>query len=81
MPTEDRRLGGHPPQRVLLRALNDDQLETLKALERVGWMLKFVRRPPNGYPVPVVYDSDHHRYAVLRPDGTLDDRPGFTIRP
>lgn len=82
MPTEEeRRLGGQPPQRVLLRALNDDQLETLHALERVGWTLKFVRKPPTGQPIPVVYDKERMRYAVLRPDGTLDDRPGFTIRP
>lgn len=81
MPTEDRRLGGHPPQRVLQRALNEEQLDTLHALEQVGWALKFVRRPPKGDPIPVVYDKERLRYAVLRPDGTLDERPGFVIRP
>jgi hypothetical protein len=81
MLTEERRLGGHPPQRVLQRSLNEDQLETLHALEQVGWTLKFVRKPPCGQPIPVVYDTERRRYAVLRPDGTLDERPGFTIRP
>lgn len=81
MTTDDRRLGGHPPLRVLQRALNEDQLETMKALERVGWTLKFVRKPPSGQPIPVVFDSERHRYAVLRPDGTLDEKHGFTIRP
>lgn len=81
MPTEERRLGGNPPQRVLQRALNEEQLDTLHALESVGWTLKFVRKPPTGQPIPVVYDKERLRYAVLRPDGTLDERPNFTIRP
>jgi hypothetical protein len=60
--------------------LNAVQKETLDGLERFGWELKFVRRPLFLDPLPVVFDSDRKRYALLNPDGTLDDNPGFDIR-
>ena len=71
-----------PALLVSLRAqLNDDQLMTLRDLERFGWELKFVRRPPFQDSVPVVFDGDRKTFAVLRPDGTLDDEhPDLVIR-
>lgn len=71
-----------PAQSSSLRAqLNDDQLMTLRDLERFGWELKFVRRPPFQDAVPVVFDADRKSFCVLRPDGTLDDHhPGLIIR-
>ena len=49
-------------------------------LERFGWELKFVRRPPFQPSIPVVFDADRKQFAVLEPDGTLNENPGFTIR-
>ena len=70
-----------PAQSNSLRAqLNEDQLMTLRDLERFGWELKFVRRPPFQDAVPVVFDADRKSFCVLRPDGTLDDSPGLNIR-
>ena len=70
-----------PAALAALRAqLNDDQLMTLRSLEQFGWELKFVRRPPFQDSVPVVFDGDRKKFAVLRPDGTLDDDPGLNIR-
>ena len=70
-----------PAQLAALRAqLNDDQLMTLRDLERFGWELKFVRRPPFQDAVPVVFDADRKSYCVLRPDGTLEDNPPLNIR-
>lgn len=60
--------------------LNEAQRLTLRALERFGWELKFVRRRPFQDPVPVVFDGDRRSFAVLRPDGSLDEKPGFEIR-
>lgn len=74
-----RRTEGRPPS-ALRRTLNQDQLLALIDLEKFGWELKFIRRPMFEQPVPVVFDSDRKHYAVLKPDGTLDETPGFDIR-
>jgi hypothetical protein len=70
-----------PAQAAALRAqLNEDQLMTLRDLERFGWELKFVRRPPFQDAIPVVFDADRKSFCVLRPDGTLEDNPALNIR-
>ncbi|WP_460760676.1 hypothetical protein [Lysobacter fragariae] len=67
---------------ALRNQLNADQLMTLRDLERFGWELKFVRRPPFQESVPVVIDGDRKNYAVLNPDGSLEDNPvDLKIRP
>ena len=64
-----------------LRALlNDDQRLTLVELEHFGWALKFVRRPMFQPSIPVVFDADRNRFAVLEIDGSLNEQPGFDIR-
>ena len=60
--------------------LNPLQRETLDELERFGWELKFVRCPVFQESLPVVSDDQCKRYSLLKPDGTLDDNPGFDIR-
>ena len=60
--------------------LNEEQRQTLSELERFGWELKFVRRPPFKESIPVVFDGDRKSYAVIQPDGTLDENPEFDIR-
>ena len=70
-----------PAANAALRAqLNDDQLMTLRDLERFGWELKFVRRPPFQESIPVVFDGDRKSFAILRADGTLDENPDIPIR-
>lgn len=76
----ERRTGTHKSGRELRSELNDAQLETLNELERFGWQLKFVRRPLFQPSIPVVFDGDRKHYAVLEPDGTLNEHPAFTIR-
>ncbi len=65
---------------VLKRQLNDDQRMTLSSLESFGWELKFIRRPPSGSPVAVIFDGDRKKFAVLEADGSLNESPGFVIR-
>lgn len=79
MAGEGRR-AAPPPQRVSRRRLIDARLETLRTLEHFGWALKFVRRPPFEEPIPMVFDGERKKYAVLRADGTLDEHPGLDIR-
>ena len=65
---------------VLKRELNATQTITLVNLERFGWELKFIRHPLFQQPVAVVFDSDRKHYAILEPDGTLNEKPDFDIR-
>lgn len=77
---KERRSDQRARQVELRRQLNEDQLRTLAELEHFGWELKFVRRKPFQPAIPVVFDADRKRFAVLREDGTLDDKPDFEIR-
>ncbi len=80
MVERERRKSEPRTPRELRADLNGAQLDTLGELERFGWQLKFVRRPLFEPSIPVVFDGDRKRYAVLEPDGTLNEQPGFAIR-
>lgn len=77
----ERRVTAGKPGSLLKRELNDDQLITLNELEKFGWELKFVRRPPFQPVVPVVFDGDRKQFAIIEPDGTLNENPAIPIRP
>jgi hypothetical protein len=76
----DRRASEQDTAARLRALLNEDQRMTLAELEQFGWSLKFVRKPLFKPSVPVVFDADRKRYAVLELDGTLNEAPGFDIR-
>lgn len=78
-PRERRGPPADDPQ-ALRAGLTPAQLEALQTLEFFGWTLAFVRRPAFQDPVPVVFDRDGRRHAVLRADGTLDESPGVRLR-
>lgn len=80
MSDNERRRQERQASSLLKRELNEDQRLTLADLERFGWELKFIRRKPFQAPIPVIFDGDRQRFAVLREDGTLDESPGFDIR-
>lgn len=80
MNEQERRNNQKMLSAELKRQLNSDQRITLSELERYGWELKFIRRRPFQEPVPVVFDGDRKKFAVLLADGTLDENPGFEIR-
>lgn len=77
---DERRTGEKPKSSSLKQQLNQDQQLELAVLERFGWELKFIRRPPFQKPIAVVYDLETRKYAVLKEDGTLDEKPAFKIR-
>lgn len=79
MTDERRKHAGHH-RRELVADLNPAQLETLGDLERFGWELKFVRRPMFQPSIPVVFDGGRCSFAILEPDGTLNEHPPFQIR-
>jgi hypothetical protein len=76
----ERRKAVRELSSVLKRDLNEAQRVTLTGLEQFGWELKFVRRKPFQPAVAVVFDGDRKNFAVLEPDGTLNENPGFDIR-
>lgn len=80
MPDQERRRQEAERGATLRSQLNDEQRQTLSDLERFGWELKFVRRPPFEESIPIVFDGDRKTFAVIRRDGSLDENPGFEIR-
>lgn len=78
---ERRRANGDTVEMAELKAgLTPEQLATLATMEQFRWTLKFVRRPMFLPPIPVVFDRGRQRYAVLEPDGSINENPGFKIR-
>lgn len=77
---KDRRLRADASTYLLRAQLNEAQLLTLAGLERFGWQIQFIRRPLFQDPIPVLFDGDRKCYAVLTPEGALDESPTFNIR-
>ncbi len=73
----ERRGDESPPVRMLKNKLNTAQLTTVNSLERFGWYLKFVRHQPPSQPVAVLCDPDTRKFAILDPEGDLDENPVF----
>lgn len=78
--TNERRRG-EEARSALKRQLNEDQRISLAEIERYGWELKFIRHPPFAPAVAVAQDSEKKKFVVIEPDGRLNDKPSFKIRP
>ena len=65
---------------VLKQELNPEQRETLGELEKFGWELRFVRHDPEQRPVPVIFDAEREKFAVLDSEGHLDENAYINIR-
>lgn len=65
-----------------LRELNADQLVSLREFGQFGWQVAFVRHPSFHAPVVVLTDGHHThpRYAILNPNGSLQDKHNLQIR-
>jgi hypothetical protein len=80
MPARERRNPPPSDGSDLRASLTPAQAAALQTLEQFQWSLKFVRRPPFLDPIPVVVDRHGQRYAVLEPDGSLNEAHGLQIR-
>ena len=76
----ERRRAEREAVRALKAQLNEDQRFTLSQIENFGWELKFIRRPPFQPSVAVVFDGSRSKFAILEPDGTLNENPDIVIR-
>lgn len=82
MSDHERRQQREAQSTAALRAgLSPQQLAALPTLEQFQWQLRFVRRPMFQQPVPVLLAPDGRRFVVLEADGSLNENPGFEIRP
>lgn len=77
----DRERRKQGAQAALRGGLAPQQLATLRTLQEFGWTLRFVRRPMFLDPVPIVFSADGARFLVLEPDGSINEDPGFKLRP
>lgn len=77
LPPHERRHAPCPDRNAMCAQLNEAQRDVLRVLEHFGWQLGFVRRQFE--PVPVVFAGDC-LYAVIRPDGSVDERPTLALR-
>lgn len=81
MSGRERRANHGTPETAVLRAgLTPAQQAALPTLEQFGWSLRFVRRPLFLDPVPVLFDKGGTRWVVLKPDGSINETPGFRLR-
>nr|WP_297180562.1 hypothetical protein [Thermomonas sp.] len=80
MADKEHRTGETHSSRELQRELNEAQRLTLASLEKFGWELKFIRHPMFQPLIPVVFDPDRKKYAVLEADGTLNEAAALVIR-
>ena len=79
-PRPERRRKLAPGPRTVRYELNEDQLAAIADLEKYGWELKFVRHSETGQIVPVVFDTDRKRYAILKPDGSISESTQLDVR-
>ncbi len=77
---KERRKDTQRSRREMRDELNEAQRQTMAELERFGWELKFIRRPIFQPSIPVLFDGDRKTFAILEPDGTLNEHPPFDIR-
>lgn len=78
---ERRKAQDQEDEARLKAGLTAPQLATLQTMEQFQWTLRFVRRPMFLAPIPVLFNRDDSRYAVLEEDGSINETPGFKIRP
>ncbi len=78
---ERRRQDAEAHAATLRAGLGQEQLAALRTLEEFKWTLRFVRRPMFLAPIPVLFAPDGSRFVILEADGSINENPGFTLRP
>ncbi|MEP5764231.1 MAG: hypothetical protein ABJ308_06545 [Halieaceae bacterium] len=75
-----RRTGIAPIPTDLDEYLNDMQVSGLRQVEKIGWQLKFIRRPVFEAPVVVLAWRSGKRLALLEQNGRLNERANIHDR-
>ncbi len=77
---KERRKGMHSIPNSLESYLNPAQIDTLYEVARFGWELHYVRRPLFMEPVPILYNRNMDKYAVMDIDGCLNRTLSVALR-
>lgn len=77
---KDKRKGDQAIPENLRQVLTPAQAKTLEEIGKLGWQLKFVRRPLFQDPVPVVSNAKNDQIGVLDPDGKIEIDTSFELR-
>jgi hypothetical protein len=81
MPLRERRRDADTDAAATLPAgLTASQRGALASLRHLGWELSFVRHPLFQAPAVVIRDEEGKRFAVLEPDGTINEQHGLKLR-
>lgn len=78
--SDDKRKGEQPVPDRLDDYLNEAQMDQLHTIERFGWRLKFIRRPPFQQVVVVVASQDGTSIGILEEDGRVNLEADIVIR-
>lgn len=76
----ERRRPGRLSHGTANHQLTDPQLAALRDLRQFGWELMFVRHQPFQPPMTIVYDAQRQAFAVIEPDGHLNESPDLRLR-
>ena len=60
--------------------VTDVQRLILSKINKYGWSLKFVRRPPSEIPTVVIEDEAGKSFGVLEASGDINFKSGITLR-
>ena len=60
--------------------LNKKQMCVLRTIEKFGWQLHFVRRPPSREPIPMILNPKGDKFATLERDGRIKVTPSLSVR-
>ena len=82
MQFRERRRSGHANGQAsaALDALTPSQRGALVSLGNLGWQLSFIRQPLFHSPEVVIHDDTGRRFALLEPDGTINERYPLRLR-
>lgn len=76
----EKRHNDAPIPRNLEDWLTKEQLLAIKAVEKFGWELKFLRRPVFQDPIVVLFSPDGSKIGIMDKDGKIDVNPDITLR-
>jgi hypothetical protein len=77
----DSRCGLHPIPKNFTDYLSSKQEVALFGLSKLGWRLKFIRRPQHQEPVIVLkHRGDDRVIGVLERDGHINTEPDLLLR-
>jgi hypothetical protein len=76
----NRRRGEDPLPANYAELLTEEQHTSLRKLESFGWSLRKIRRPKFEEMVVILAHSDGKSYAILTPEGDLDQKTPVHVR-